>query len=147
MAKLTPQETAEKASAAMWQNDRASSWLGIKLDRIAPGAATASLVVEAQHLNGHDICHGGCIFMLADSAFAFACNSYNQLAVAQSNSINFILPVKLGETMVATAVETNKSGRNGIYDVSVKGSDGRVVAEFRGCSRDIKGTHFDESEE
>jgi acyl-CoA thioesterase len=142
---MTPQERAAKSAEVMWQNDRAAHWLGLSLDAIGPGTATMSLVVETHHLNGHDICHGGFIFTLADGAFAFACNSYNQIAVAQHNTISFIAPGKLGETLVAKAVETNKTGRNGIYDVTVSGEGGRILAEFRGCSRVIQGIHFDEN--
>ena len=145
MASITPQQRAERAAAAMWHGDQASQWLGMTLDDIRPGCATTSLIVQDHHLNGHKICHGGFIFTLADSAFAFACNSYNQLAVAQHNTVSFIAPGKLGEKLVARAIETNKTGRNGIYDVTVTGENGRVIAEFRGCSRVISGTHFDES--
>jgi len=100
--------------------------------------------VTEHHLNGHDICHGGFIFTLADSAFAFACNSYNASTVAQQNSVSYLTPGLPDETLLARATETSKSGRNGIYDVTVTGQDGRVVAEFRGCSRTIRGQHFDE---
>lgn len=143
---ITAQERAERASSAMWNGDRASQLLGMTLDQISPGAATTSMIVADHHLNGHNICHGGFIFTLADSAFAFACNSHNQMAVAQHNTISFIAPGNLGEKLVARAVETNKSGRNGIYDVTVSGDNGRIIAEFRGCSRVISGTHFDEIE-
>jgi len=145
MPQITPQERATRAADAMWAGDRASKWLGMNLDEIAPGIAVTSMVVQPHHLNGHNICHGGFIFTLADSAFAFACNSHNQLAVAQHNTVSFIAPGKLGEKLVARASETNKTGRNGIYDVTVTGENGRVIAEFRGCSRVIAGTHFDES--
>ncbi len=145
MTELTAQQRAEKAAQAMWTGDRASQWLGMTLDEIAPGVAVTSMIVAENHLNGHKICHGGYIFTLADSAFAFACNSYNQMAVAQHNTISFIAPGKLGETLTARASETNRTGRSGIYDVTVTGEGGRVIAEFRGCSRTIKGTHFDEN--
>jgi len=146
MTDLSPQQRAERAADAMWRGDQASQWLGMALDEIAPGTAVTSMEVQAHHLNGHKICHGGFIFTLADSAFAFACNSYNQLAVAQHNTISFIAPGQLGERLTARAVETNRTGRSGIYDVTVKGENGRVIAEFRGCSRTIKGTHFDETQ-
>jgi acyl-CoA thioesterase len=144
---LTPQDRAARAASEMWNGDKASQWLGMTLDEIAPGIAVTSMVVQEHHLNGHKICHGGFIFTLADSAFAFACNSYNQLAVAQHNTVSFIAPGRLGERLVARAVETNKTGRNGIYDVTVTGENDRVIAEFRGCSRVISGTHFDENED
>ncbi len=103
-----------------------------------------TLKVEKHHTNGHDICHGGVIFSLADSAFAFACNSYNKLAVAQHNTISFIAPGVLGDVLTATAREVSLRGRNGIYDVSVTRGDGTVIAEMRGCSRVIAGQHFEE---
>lgn len=98
-------------------------------------------------LNGHGICHGGFIFTLADSAFAFACNSYNQLAVAQQNQITYLAPGREGERLQATALEVSRSGRSGVYDVFVTGGDGRSVAVFRGLSRTVKGRHFPEEED
>jgi len=144
---MTPQHRAERASSAMWETDAASKSIEMRIDSIEPGGCTASMEVKDHHLNGHKICHGGFIFMLADSAFAYACNSYNQVAVAQHNTITFVAPGKPGERLIARAVEVSKTGRNGIYDVSVSGKDGRLVAEFRGCSRTVKGHHFDEDEE
>lgn len=126
------------------ENDRASPWLGIKLDNVGPGTCQMSLEVADHHLNGHDICHGGYIFTLADSAFAFACNSYNRNAVAQQNQITYLSPGRGGETLVATAKEVSRTGRSGIYDVTVTGGDGRIVALFRGLSREIGGSHFEE---
>jgi acyl-CoA thioesterase len=114
------------------------------LDAVGPGTATMSFTVEDHHLNGHDICHGGYIFTLADSAFAFACNSYNQLAVAQENQITFLSPGRKGERLTAVAAEAAKTGRSGVYDIIVTGGDGRKVALFRGLSRIIKGQHFEE---
>ncbi len=140
-------ERARRAAAAMWAEDAASQWLGIRLEEVAPGRAVASFEVREHHVNGHGICHGGLIFTLADTAFAFACNSYNQRAVAQHNTISYLTPGRLGERLVAEAVETAREGRSGIYDVTVRGGDGRVVATFRGASRTIGGTHFDEDEE
>ena len=93
---MTPEDRARKSAEAMWANDRASKWLGMSLDAVGPGTATMSFTVEDHHLNGHDICHGGYIFTLADSAFAFACNSYNQLAVAQENQITYLTPGRKG---------------------------------------------------
>ncbi len=141
---MTPQQRAEKSAAAMWANDRASKWLGMSLDAIAPGSATMSFVVQDHHLNGHSICHGGFIFTLADSAFAFACNSYNENTVAQQNQITYLSPGRVGEQLTARAVETSKTGRSGVYDITVTGADGRKVAIFRGLSRTIKGQHFEE---
>lgn len=141
---MTPQERAEKSAAAMWANDRASKWLGITLDAVGPGTATMSFEVQDHHLNGHDICHGGYIFTLADSTFAFACNSYNQATVAQENQITFLSPGRRGERLTAHAEETARAGRSGVYDVTVTGEDGRKVAVFRGLSRSVKGQNFEE---
>ena len=141
---MTPQARAEKSASTMWATDKASQNLGMRIDHIAPGAATLSMTVEDNMLNGHGICHGGYIFTLADSAFAFACNSYNQLVVAQQNQITYLAPGKAGECLTATAIEQTKTGRSGIYDVTVTGEDSRIVALFRGLSRTIKGQHFEE---
>jgi acyl-CoA thioesterase len=141
---LSAKQRAEKSAQAMWSADYASQWLGMKLVEVNEGSATLSLKVEAHHTNGHGACHGGVIFSLADSAFAFACNSRNQATVAQHNSITYIAPGKLNDQLTATAREVSLSGRSGIYDVSVSNQDGVVVAEFRGCSRTIAGTLFEE---
>ena len=141
---ISAQERAERSARAMWASDDASKWLGMSLTQVSPGAALMTLKVEKHHTNGHDICHGGVIFSLADSAFAFACNSYNKLAVAQHNTISFIAPGVLGDVLTATAREVSLRGRNGIYDVSVTRGDGTVIAEMRGCSRVIAGQHFEE---
>ncbi|QUJ76435.1 hydroxyphenylacetyl-CoA thioesterase PaaI [Sulfitobacter albidus] len=141
---MTPQDRAQRAAKTMMANDRASRALGMQLTTIAPGEATMTMQVTGDMLNGHGICHGGYIFTLADSAFAFACNSYNRLTVAQQNQITYITPGKPGETLTATARETALAGRSGVYDVEVTGDDGRTVATFRGLSRTIKGQHFPE---
>ena len=101
--------------------------------------------VRADMVNGHAICHGGYIFTLADSTFAFACNSYNQVTVAQENSITYLSPGKPGERLTAVGVESAKNGRSGVYDITVTGEDGRKVALFRGLSRTIKGQNFEET--
>lgn len=141
---LTAEEIARRSAAAMWARDDASKWLGASLDAVGPGAATMSMTVECHHTNGHDICHGGFIFTLADSAFAFACNSYNQIAVAQHNVITFVAPGALGDRLVAEAREVTRAGRSGLYDVRVTNQAGTLIAEFRGASRTIKGRHFEE---
>ena len=141
---LSPQEIAERSAEAMWARDDASKWLGMSLDAVGPGAATTSFTVEKHHTNGHDICHGGYIFTLADSAFAFACNSHNRLAVAQHNTITFVAPGRLGERLKAEAREIAVFGRSGICDVRVTDQEGRLIAEFRGASRTIDGKHFEE---
>ncbi|MBX9462113.1 MAG: hydroxyphenylacetyl-CoA thioesterase PaaI [Aquamicrobium sp.] len=140
---LSAEEIAQRSAQAMWARDDASKWLGMSLDAVGPGTATTSFTVEKHHTNGHDICHGGYIFTLADSAFAFACNSYNQLAVAQHNTISFLRPGKLGERLTAVAREVTRAGRSGLYDVTVSDAAGKVIAEFRGASRVIDGRHFE----
>lgn len=141
---MTPRERAKKSAAVMWSDDRASSWLGMKLTDVDEGTATLSLTVQEHHANGHGICHGGITFALADSAFAFACNSRNQSTVAQHNSITYTAPASLGDMLTAKAREVSLTGRSGIYDVTVTKQDGTIVAEFRGHSRAIRGTLFDE---
>ena len=100
---LTAQQRAQKSAEAMWANDRASKGMGMAIDAVGPGTATLSMTVERHHTNGHDICHGGFIFTLADSAFAFACNAYNQVTVAQHCTINFLAPGRLGDRLTAHA--------------------------------------------
>ncbi|MDX1819860.1 MAG: hydroxyphenylacetyl-CoA thioesterase PaaI [Alphaproteobacteria bacterium] len=141
---MTPQERAERSAAAMWSTDVASQSLDLKLTRIAPGQATMTMTVRPEHLNGHGICHGGYIFTLADTAFAYACNSHNRLVVAQENTITFLSPGKPGEVLTATATEVHLAGRSGVYDALVTGEDGRKVALFRGLSRQVSGDHFQE---
>jgi acyl-CoA thioesterase len=126
---------ARACADAMWRGDRASVGLGMRLDEIAPGRALLSLTVTEAMVNGHGICHGGFIFSLADSAFAFACNSHGLHALAQHCAITFIRPAHCGETLTAEAVERLHGPRSGIYDVRVTGGDGDIVAEFRGHSR------------
>ena len=125
---------AEQSAAAMWQGDAASQGLGMALEDVGPGQARLSMAVGAHMLNGHGNCHGGFIFALADSAFAFACNSRGQAAVAQSCSITYLQPVREGDRLVASARELAVAGRSGLYDVQVSTGAG-VVAEFRGQSR------------
>jgi phenylacetic acid degradation protein PaaD len=148
-----PQTVAERSAAAMWAGDAASQALGMVLDEVRPGYARMSMRVRDDMVNGHSICHGGLVFALADSAFAFACNSYNRAAVAQACDIVFVAPSRLGDVLVAEAVERSRFGRNGIYDVTVSavagggsGGAGELVAEFRGRSRQISGTLAEESQ-
>ena len=142
VADMTPQEIAEASANAMWNDDAASQRLGMNLDHIAPGHATLSVTVTEAMSNGHGNCHGGYIFTLADSAFAFACNSYNEMVVAQHCSITYINPVRIGDRLTATAAEVSRRGRSGIYDIRITNQDGVHVAEFRGHSRTVKGTHI-----
>jgi acyl-CoA thioesterase len=122
----------------MWKEDDASKGLGMEIVRIRPGEATLTMAVKPHMVNGHGIAHGGFIFLLADSAFAFACNSHNEKAVAAQCNISFILPGKLGDQLTATAREISRTGRAGIYDVRVTVDD-VAIAELRGHSRTIGG--------
>jgi acyl-CoA thioesterase len=142
-ATLSPEDVARACADAMWKDDDASKSLGMKIVEIKPGHATLTMTVEPHMVNGQRIPHGGFIFALADSAFAFACNSHNERAVAAQGNITFIRPSKLGDILVATAREISRSGRSGIYDVRVTVGDA-VVAEFRGHSRTIGGTWLPE---
>lgn len=143
---MTPQERAERSAEAMWARDTAAQDMRMRLDAVAPGHAVLSMEVQPAHLNGHRICHGGIIFTLADTAFAYACNSYNTLTVAQENQITFLSPGQPGEMLTATAQEQALAGRSGVYDVTVTGAGGRKVALMRGLSRTVKGRHFPEDE-
>jgi len=138
-AKLSPNDLARACADVMWKDDEASQALGMQIVDIRAGQATLSMTVRPHMVNGHRIAHGGFIFTLADSAFAFACNSHNERAVAAQGNITFIRPGKLGDTLIATAREVSRSGRSGIYDVRVTADD-VVIAEFRGHSRTIGGT-------
>lgn len=136
---MTPDELAHASAEAMWSADTASRGLGMEILEVAPGRATLTMTVSEAMLNGHEIAHGGFIFTLADSAFAFACNSYGERTVAVHCSISFIKPTAKGDRLVATAREVSRTGRSGIYDVSVTAND-TVIAEFRGHSRTIGGS-------
>jgi acyl-CoA thioesterase len=138
-AALSSDDIARACAEAMWKEDDASKGLGMELVEIKPGQATLAMTVQPQMVNGQRIAHGGFIFTLADSAFAFACNSHNERVVAAQGNISFIRPGKLGDRLVATAREISRNGRSGIYDVRVT-VDGTVIAEFRGHSRVIGGT-------
>lgn len=137
---ISAQELAEACAAAMWAQERASRELGMVLERVAPGEAVLSMDVTEAMTNGHGTTHGGFIFTLADSAFGYACNTRNQRTVAQHCSITFLAPSAVGDRLTAHAVERALAGRNGIYDIAVTDQAGRLVAEFRGQSRTVKGT-------
>lgn len=143
---MTPKERAEASAQAMWSADAASQWVGMSLVEVDEGQATLELTVARHHCNGHGICHGGITFSLADSAFAYACNSRNQATVAQHNVISYIGPGRLGDVLRAKAREVSLNGRNGIYDVRVTNQNDELIAEFRGFSRAVPGTLFDEKD-
>jgi acyl-CoA thioesterase len=138
-------DLARRCANTMWSDDRATSTLGIELLDVAAGTAVLAMFVTPAMVNGHGICHGGYIFLLADSAFAFACNTYDHRTVAQHCAITFARPAKLGERLIATARERMREARSGIYDVTITASDGVVVAEFRGNSRTIAGRILDDT--
>ncbi|MBV2358540.1 hydroxyphenylacetyl-CoA thioesterase PaaI [Thalassococcus sp. CAU 1522] len=141
---MTPQDRAKRAAQAMWDGDAASKWFGFEIAEVTEGRAVLTLTVQSHHCNGHGMCHGGVTFALADSAFAFACNSRNQRTVAQANTIHYLSPAHTGDTLTATAREVRLTGRTGLYDVTVTRGDGTVIAEFRGQSRAISGHLFEE---
>ena len=138
----TPKEAqalAERVAKAMYSRDSASRGLGIELKAVGPGRAELTMTVRGDMLNGHAICHGGFIFTLADSAFAFACNSYNLTTVASGCSIDFMAPAREGDVLTALAGERSASGRTGVYDIEVRNQRGEIIALFRGKSYRIKG--------
>jgi acyl-CoA thioesterase len=135
----TAQQVAEAARDAMWKDDRASRLLGIEVEAVGPGTATLSMTVRDDMLNGHDICHGGLVTTLADSAFAFACNAYNEMSVASGFDVNLMAPGRRGDRLTARAKELSKSGRTGVYDIAVVNQRGEQIAAFRGRSYTMKG--------
>jgi acyl-CoA thioesterase len=137
--KLSPDELARACADAMWRDDDASKGLGMEILAVGPGTATLAMTVQPHMVNGQRIAHGGFIFLLADSTFAFACNSRNARTVAAQCDITFIKPGQLGDKLVATGREISRSGRSGIYDIQVTANH-IVIAEFRGHSRTIAGT-------
>ena len=140
---MNPDELAQACAKSMWENDNAASGLGMKITRIAAGEADLEMVVRDDMTNGQKICHGGFIFTLADSAFAFACNGYNQFTVAAGCSIDFLAPAFEGDVLTARAREKYRAKRSGIYDITVTNQNGEKIAEFRGNSRTVKGTHLE----
>ncbi len=138
-----PQALAERVAAAMYARDLASQALGMRIDDVGPGHARLTMSVRADMLNGHAICHGGFIFALADSAFAFACNSYNHNTVASGCAIDFVAPAREGDVLCATAAERSVSGRTGVYDIEVANQRGETIALFRGKSYRISGNVVD----
>jgi acyl-CoA thioesterase len=142
---VTPDELARRCADAMWADDVASQSLGMTLDDVGAGRARVSMPIRADMANGHGIAHGGFVFALADSAFAFACNTYNERTVAYACDIVFAAPSRVGDVLTASATERHRFGRNGVYDIRVidVGRDGEVIAEFRGLSRTLGGALVD----
>ena len=133
------QALADATAEAMYARDRAAQAHDIRIVRVQPGAALLSMPVRSDMVNGHHICHGGMIFTLADTAFAYACNSYNKNTVASACHIDFLAPAKEGETLEAEAIEQSTAGRTGVYDVTVRTTGGKTIALFRGKSYRISG--------
>ena len=136
---MTPQKLAEASRDAMWANDRACKALGIQITAVGPGTATLSMPVREDMLNGHDLCHGGLIATLADSAFAYACNAYNEITVASGFDIHLMSGARLGDVLTASATELSKGGRTGVYDIVVTNQRDEQIAAFRGRSYTMKG--------
>jgi len=136
---------AKAAAEVMWREDNASKWLGMKVEDVRPGYARLSMTVTSNMVNGHNLCHGGLIFTLADSTFAFACNSHNQRAVAAGCAIEFLAPAFLGDVLTAEGVEQALRGRTGVYDMKVTNQKNELIAVFRGKSATIKGLLVEEA--
>jgi acyl-CoA thioesterase len=145
-SRLSAEDVARRSAEAMWASDAASRALGMELVAVAPGRATVTMQVREDMVNGHAIGHGGFTFTLADSAFAFACNSYNRSTVAAACEIRFVAPTRLGDLLVAEAVERSRQGRDGVYDITVRRDD-TVIAEVVGRSKEIRGALFDPEED
>lgn len=132
--RATPQQVAEAVRDAMWRDDHASRSFGIEVLAVGPGTATLRMAVRRDMLNGHAICHGGIVTTLADSAFAFACNAYNELTVASGFDVNLLASAREGDVLTASATEVAKTRRTGVYDIDVRDQHGRRIAAFRGRS-------------
>ena len=137
MSAPDPMQVTDAVIHAMMLNDRASNAAGITLIEAAPGDVTMRMTVVKEHVNGFDICHGGILFLLADTAFAACCNSHGPQTVAAGGDITFCRPAAIGDELTARAVERTRFGRSGVYDVTITRGDGEIVAEFRGRSRTI----------
>ena len=136
---MTPQQTAELVRDGMFARDRAAQALDMRITHIAPGEATIEMPVRDDMLNGFDTCHGGFITALGDTAFAYACNTRNEMTVASGLSVDFVAPGRPGETLVAEAREQSQAGRTGVYDVTIRNRQGQLIAIFRGRSYSMKG--------
>lgn len=143
MSTLTPHQVAERCAEALWPGDRAAQGMGMELVETGPGTACLRMAVREDMVNCHGICHGGYIFAVADTAFAYACNSYNHRAVASGVDINFLAPVQLGDVLTAHGHVRQQGGRTGYYDIEVTNQNGKLIALFRGRATRIKGTIFE----
>jgi len=141
---LTPEQIAQRCAEIMWPDDHAARGLGMTIKAVGPGTATLTMTVRQDMVNGHGTCHGGFIFAVADSAFAYACNSFNHRTVAAGVDINFLAPAHLGDMLTAHGHARHQGGRSGVYDIDVANQDGKLIAVFRGRAARVKG-HFFES--
>ncbi|MGR3492996.1 MAG: hydroxyphenylacetyl-CoA thioesterase PaaI [Shimia sp.] len=137
MPETTLHDIAEATSARLSAGDKAAAWAGVLVREVGPGRAVLAMRVEPHHCNGHGILHGGVTFLLADTAFAHACNSHGRDAVATTNTITYLAPGRVGDELTAFAIEIERAGRSGVTDVTVQRADGTVLATFRGVSRII----------
>lgn len=140
MTDLTPQQLAQACADSMFARDQASQQLGMKIISVAPGRAELSMTVAQHMIQGHGACHGGYLFTLADSAFAFSCNTYDKATVASGCSIEYVAPAKQGDVLTARAEERSRGNRTGIYDITITNQDQQVVAYFRGKSYQVRGS-------
>lgn len=140
MTDLTPQQLAEACAEAMFSRDQASQRLGMKIISVAPGRAIMTMPVENHMIQGHNSCHGGYLFTLADSTFAFACNTYDKATVASGCSIEYVTPAKEGDVLIASAEELSRGNRTGIYDITISNQNDQVIAYFRGKSYQVRGS-------
>ncbi|WP_218242122.1 hydroxyphenylacetyl-CoA thioesterase PaaI [Comamonas fluminis] len=136
---MTPQQTAELVRDGMFARDRAAQSLAMRITHIAPGEATIEMAVRGDMLNGFDTCHGGYITTLGDTAFAYACNTRNEMTVASGLAVEFVAPGRPGDVLVAEAKELSQAGRTGVYDVTIRNQQGQLIALFRGKSYSMKG--------
>lgn len=136
----SPEDIAQASAKAMWADDNACKGMDMRVLEVGPGFSRMDMMVAPHMTNGHGTCHGGFIFSLADSAFAYACNSYGQRAVAQHCTITYVAPGRQGSRLTADARERSRTDRSGIYDVTVRDEAGTVIAEFRGHSRTLPGS-------
>jgi acyl-CoA thioesterase len=143
---MNPDEIAKRCAEIMWPDDQAARGLGISIIAVGPGSATLSMPVRADMVNSHGTCHGGFIFAVADSTFAYACNSFNHRTVAAGVDINFLAPAHLDDILTASGHARHQGGRSGVYDIEVSNQDGKLVAIFRGRAARIKGQLFETNE-
>ena len=136
---MTPQQTAELVRDGMFARDRAAQSLAMRITHIAPGEATIEMAVRDDMLNGFETCHGGFITTLGDTAFAYACNTRNEMTVASGLAVEFVAPGRPGDVLVAEARELSQAGRTGVYDVTIRNRQGQLIALFRGKSYSVKG--------